>query len=79
MDNNFKLPSEFQIGESVHLVFWSHAGGANVRAVQFVEAAKEIKVFYDVDVFAGDGSITRLHRVEERMIKRYLKDGEYSN
>jgi hypothetical protein len=75
-----KLPSEFQMGDAVHLTFWSNGShGAWISAVQFVKSEKGFKVFYDLDVIAMDGENARFHRVDERMIKRYYKNGEYSN
>lgn len=79
MENFVKLPSEFQIKDSVHLAFWSGAKGAWISGVQFIESEDGFKVFYDVKVFATDGTTVKLHRIEEKLIKRYYKNGEYSN
>jgi hypothetical protein len=74
-----KLPSEFQMGETLHLAFWAGSNQCEVIAIQFVKAKDVLKALYDVDIVASDGGISRIHRIEEKMLKRYYKNGVYSN
>lgn len=61
-----QLPSEHQIGEVVWLTLWAKWLPVRIISVKFSQS----HIRYDIEMFAYDGSMTRLYNVDEKHLKK---------